>query len=42
MNGTVDPDEAFLKAFDRKEFIPHVTRMELLDMVVPPSPEPTS
>ena len=38
--GAVDPDEAFLKAFDKKEFIPHVTRLELLDMVGPPAPPP--
>jgi twitching motility protein PilT len=36
--GEVDPDEAFLKAADKKEFIPHVTRMELLDLVGPPAP----
>jgi twitching motility protein PilT len=29
----VDPDEAFLRATDKREFIPFVTRMELLDMV---------
>jgi twitching motility protein PilT len=37
--GEIDPDEAFLKAADKKEFIPHVTRLELLDMVGPPAPE---
>jgi twitching motility protein PilT len=35
--GEVDPDEAFVKAFDKKEFIPFVTRMELLDLVGPPA-----
>ncbi len=35
--GEVDPDEAFIKAFDKKEFIPFVTRMELLDLVGPPA-----
>jgi twitching motility protein PilT len=34
--GQADPDEAFLKAHDKKEFIPHVTKMELLDMVGAP------
>ena len=34
----VDPDEAFLRATDKREFIPHVTRMELLDLVGPPAP----
>jgi twitching motility protein PilT len=37
--GSVDPDEAFLKAFDKREFIPHVTRLELLDLVGPPAPQ---
>jgi twitching motility protein PilT len=36
--GEVDPDEAFLKAGDKREFIPFVTRMELLEMVGPPAP----
>jgi hypothetical protein len=36
--GSIDPDEAFLKAFDKREFIPHVTRMELIDMVGAPAP----
>ncbi len=36
--GEVDPDEAFLKADDKKEFIPFVTRMELLELVGPPAP----
>ena len=31
--GEVDPDEAFLKAIEKKEFIPFVTKMELLDLV---------
>jgi len=34
--GEVDPDEAFVKAADKKEFIPFVTKMELLDLVGPP------
>ena len=33
----VDPDDAFLKALDKKEFIPFVTKMELLDLVGPPA-----
>ena len=37
--GEIDPDEAFLKALDKKEFIPHVTKMELLDLVGAPVPE---
>jgi twitching motility protein PilT len=36
--GEVDPDEAFLRALDKKEFIPFVTRMELLDFVGAPVP----
>jgi twitching motility protein PilT len=36
--GEVDPDEAFVKAADKKEFIPFVTRLELLDLVGPPTP----
>jgi twitching motility protein PilT len=36
--GSIDPDEAFLKALDKREFIPHVTRMELIDMVGAPAP----
>jgi twitching motility protein PilT len=37
--GEIDPDEAFLKAGDKREFIPHVTRLELLDLVGPPARE---
>ena len=37
--GEIDPDEAFLKAEDKREFIPHVTRLELLDLVGPPAKE---
>jgi twitching motility protein PilT len=37
--GEIDPDEAFLKAHDKKELISFVTRMELLDLVGPPAPE---
>jgi len=37
IEGRIDPDEAFLKAVDKKEFIPHVTRLELLDTVGPPA-----
>ncbi len=40
--GEIDPDEAFLKAHDKREFIPHVTRMELLDMVGAPAPSEES
>jgi twitching motility protein PilT len=36
--GEVDPDEAFLRALDKKEFIPFVTRTELLDFVGAPAP----
>jgi twitching motility protein PilT len=36
--GEVDPDEAFLRAQDKKEFIPFVTRTELLDFVGAPVP----
>jgi len=39
--GEVDPDEAFLKAADKKEFIPFVTRMELLELVGAPAREET-
>ena len=37
--GEVDPDEAFLKATDKREFIPFVTRMDLLELVGAPAPE---
>ncbi|MBZ0269560.1 PilT/PilU family type 4a pilus ATPase [bacterium] len=37
--GEIDPDEAFLKAEDKREFIPHVTKLELLDLVGPPARE---
>ncbi|MFN8176528.1 MAG: PilT/PilU family type 4a pilus ATPase [bacterium] len=36
--GEIDPDEAFLRATDKKEFIHHVTRLELLDLVGGPAP----
>lgn len=35
--GEIDPDEAFLRAQDKREFIPHVTRMDLLGMVGAPA-----
>jgi twitching motility protein PilT len=35
----VDPDEAFLRATDKREFIPYVTRMELLEFVGAPVPQ---
>jgi twitching motility protein PilT len=37
--GEIDPDEAFLKADDKRDLIPHVTRLELLDMVGSPARE---
>jgi twitching motility protein PilT len=40
--GEIDPDEAFLRAFDKKELIPFVTRPELLAMVGPPAPAEAS
>lgn len=36
--GEIDPDEAFLRAMDKKELIPFVTRMELLDLIGSPLP----
>jgi len=36
--GEVDPDEAFLRAVDKRELIPFVTKMELLDLVGGPAP----
>lgn len=38
--GEVDPDECFMKASDKKEFIHFVTKLDLLDLVGgPPPPE---
>jgi twitching motility protein PilT len=37
--GEIDPDEAFLKATDKRELTAHVTRLELLEMVGPPAKE---
>jgi twitching motility protein PilT len=31
-SGDIDPDEAYLKAVDKKEFAPFVTRPELLNL----------
>jgi twitching motility protein PilT len=39
--GEIDPDEAFLKARDRKELVPFATRADLLDLVGPPASETT-
>ena len=35
--GEIDPDEAFLRANDKREFIPHITRSDLLGLVGTPA-----
>jgi twitching motility protein PilT len=40
--GEVDPDECFVKAADKKEFIQYVTKLELLDLVGGPAPPEAS